>query len=938
VRRLSSFCVLVALLGSFTVLATPAPAAAEAPAAFTDVPTGSAHADSVLVAAQVGITGGCSDDRFCPNTSVTREQTATFIARGIDLPRDTADGAFVDVAPGSVHEPAVEALRRDGISDGCAKDPPRFCPYDPLTRAQMATMLAEAFDLPPGEESRFTDVAAGSAHAEGIDRLVAAGITRGCQQPGQPATYCPNRDVSRAQVASFLIRALELRTEAFGGRTPCPTHTGPTLTPTTHGPAVPPIQYPATNAVRTSDGLEVLSNDLSPARSARLDDSGQLTATASIAGGSRSWAITRHAGEVYVGQWGVPDGAANVYAFSEAASGDRTATPVATVPVDNEFWSLAADDQGRLYAGSDAHRAADLAPDEHLLHRIDPAADPAERLTPITFTVPPIPTTDARFAAASTDGAVLRGDIKQVVWHDEVLYVGTGQITGATRLYELRDLDAAAGPQVTDITPDALLPRGGDARAVFSLAVDDRVIAVGSHAADATDARIIALDRTDPDRVLADAPLESQSRVDAVAIGDERVLGVAFPSGDLHTVEVATPDDEADTPTVPTAPTTRSVNLGAPVADTSTRYLEVHDGRVTGVAATGTVWQLDAADRVERRVQIADLRGTPAAAGRAQSLTATDTHLAVGSNNAVWVRALGTDRSDPVAVAGEAKALASRGSLVYAATYPTGELWRIDPRTGDAAIIADWDNRWNRPAAMAIDADRGLAYILAANDEQRRPLADGRDETTAGALIGIDLTDGEVRYQLPLTDGTGAEGFLAGTAVAVQPSGDVVIGDLDGRLQRITAASSSPQVVWRHAVGEAAADGRRVAPRIVSVHADGQSVAATTASAGDDEGPARLHLDATDGAVLTTSSVDRFDGATLGATALLGPVHVLTKATSVVAVDRGQDRAVRLAELPRAQTFSGRPVLAVTGGCVLHLIAGHDLTQLVYDARTRITR
>ena len=46
-----------------------------------------------------------------------------------------------------------------------------------------------------------------SAHAKSIDRLFAAGITTGCAQ--QPLKYCPDRQLTRAQMAAFIYRGLQ---------------------------------------------------------------------------------------------------------------------------------------------------------------------------------------------------------------------------------------------------------------------------------------------------------------------------------------------------------------------------------------------------------------------------------------------------------------------------------------------------------------------------------------------------------------------------------------------------------------------------------------------------------------------------------------------------------------------------------------------------------
>ena len=48
------------------------------------------------------------------------------------------------MAPGAVAE-AASALAAAGITQGCSAEPePRFCPDDHLTRAQMASLLMRA--------------------------------------------------------------------------------------------------------------------------------------------------------------------------------------------------------------------------------------------------------------------------------------------------------------------------------------------------------------------------------------------------------------------------------------------------------------------------------------------------------------------------------------------------------------------------------------------------------------------------------------------------------------------------------------------------------------------------------------------------------------------------------------------------------------------------
>jgi hypothetical protein len=79
-----------------------------------------------------------------------------------------------------------------------------FCPNQPVTRAQMASFLVRALKLQPDSSSRsFSDVAAGHAHAGAISVLAAHRITNGCGA----GAFCPESPVTRAQMATFLTRA-----------------------------------------------------------------------------------------------------------------------------------------------------------------------------------------------------------------------------------------------------------------------------------------------------------------------------------------------------------------------------------------------------------------------------------------------------------------------------------------------------------------------------------------------------------------------------------------------------------------------------------------------------------------------------------------------------------------------------------------------------------
>lgn len=114
---------------------------------------------------------------------------------------------FVDVDSASLFVGDIQWLRQRGITKGC--NPPvndRFCPDQAVTRAQMASFLVRALDLRDGADlDRFVDDDE-SVHEADINQLAAAGITRGCNPPDNDR-FCPHDPVTRGEMAAFLVRA-----------------------------------------------------------------------------------------------------------------------------------------------------------------------------------------------------------------------------------------------------------------------------------------------------------------------------------------------------------------------------------------------------------------------------------------------------------------------------------------------------------------------------------------------------------------------------------------------------------------------------------------------------------------------------------------------------------------------------------------------------------
>ena len=180
---------------------------------FSDVPIGSAHWAPVQLATVHQLMAGVGNSAFAPDQAATREQGAVVLARLFELgqtPPSTA--TYQDVAVGRWSHAAVEAVTLAGITGGCQKSPPLFCPDAPLTRGQLAAFLVRGLKLAVTGVSAsptFDDVEASDPMFSYIEVAAKHGLMSGCAVT--PQRFCPTAAATRAQLATVIVRALALR-------------------------------------------------------------------------------------------------------------------------------------------------------------------------------------------------------------------------------------------------------------------------------------------------------------------------------------------------------------------------------------------------------------------------------------------------------------------------------------------------------------------------------------------------------------------------------------------------------------------------------------------------------------------------------------------------------------------------------------------------------
>ncbi len=172
---------------------------------------GGVHEPSINRLSEAGVLEGteCGERRVCPDDPLLRWVMAVWVTRALDQAPEGSEveTRFADVDPAVWWVGYVERLADLGVTSGCKTGPLRYCPDQPVTRAQMATFLVRALDLEAAPAAGFADTG-GNTHEANIDALAAAGVTSGCRTG--PLRYCPDQSVTRAQMATFLVRALDL--------------------------------------------------------------------------------------------------------------------------------------------------------------------------------------------------------------------------------------------------------------------------------------------------------------------------------------------------------------------------------------------------------------------------------------------------------------------------------------------------------------------------------------------------------------------------------------------------------------------------------------------------------------------------------------------------------------------------------------------------------
>jgi hypothetical protein len=154
-----------------------------------------------------GIAEPLSGDKFAPNQSISRSKAARMMVKALGAENATfKEVSFQDATKQHPDYKYIAIAVNKGIFSG--KPDGTFDPNGNLTRAQMAKILAIAFEIKVKGQHNLSDVSNNHWADQYVDALYSNNVTT-----GNNGKFLPNDPVLRVQQAVFLYRSMQLPKE-----------------------------------------------------------------------------------------------------------------------------------------------------------------------------------------------------------------------------------------------------------------------------------------------------------------------------------------------------------------------------------------------------------------------------------------------------------------------------------------------------------------------------------------------------------------------------------------------------------------------------------------------------------------------------------------------------------------------------------------------------
>jgi len=190
----------------------PAPPVVPGVTTYVDI-AGHKYADDIMFVTEYGLFNGMGNNKFEPETTMTRGMIVTVLARLAKVDVTSYTNNFNDVDSDSYYAPYVGWAEAAEITNGYGDG--TFRPNEEITKEQAIAMIARYLvyinntDNTSANKADFADLGSVSEWAEGyVDELIRLGIVE-----ADDTTLRPTDDATRAELANFFANAVRYLTK-----------------------------------------------------------------------------------------------------------------------------------------------------------------------------------------------------------------------------------------------------------------------------------------------------------------------------------------------------------------------------------------------------------------------------------------------------------------------------------------------------------------------------------------------------------------------------------------------------------------------------------------------------------------------------------------------------------------------------------------------------
>lgn len=168
---------------------------------FADLSVNDWYADEIVFLNKYGIINGYAGNLIKPSQRVTRGEALAIVGRAIGLNGEKRETHFTDVGKEYFASGYIQSAFENGVIQGFPDK--TFRPSQFVTRAEMAILIANAYQLQPAPSASFSDVTTNVTGYEAINQLAYENITKGYPD----GTFKPFEQITRANFSVFVARA-----------------------------------------------------------------------------------------------------------------------------------------------------------------------------------------------------------------------------------------------------------------------------------------------------------------------------------------------------------------------------------------------------------------------------------------------------------------------------------------------------------------------------------------------------------------------------------------------------------------------------------------------------------------------------------------------------------------------------------------------------------